>query len=79
MALRQLRLMGDEILSKESKEIKGLNERTLELIDDMFDTMYESGGCGLAAVQVGVLRRLFVVDGIYKSRYFREKRGADRR
>lgn len=62
MALRQLRLMGDEILSKESKEIKVLNERTLELIDDMFDTMYESGGCGLAAVQVGVLRRLFVVD-----------------
>ncbi len=62
MALRQLRLMGDEILSKQSKEIKELNERTLDLIDDMLDTMYESGGCGLAAVQVGVLKRIFVVD-----------------
>ncbi len=62
MALRQLRLEGDEILSKKSKEIKELNERTLSLIDDMFDTMYENGGCGLAAVQVGVLRRIFVVD-----------------
>lgn len=62
MALRQLRLEGDEILSKKSREVKELNERTLDLIDDMFETMYENSGCGLAAVQVGVLKRLFVVD-----------------
>lgn len=62
MALRQLRLNGDEILTKKSKTVRSVDLRTLDLIDDMFDTMYENAGCGLAAVQVGVLKRIFVVD-----------------
>ena len=52
MAVREVREMGDPILNKVCKEVKELNERTLELIDDMFDTMYETNGVGLAAPQV---------------------------
>lgn len=62
MALRTIRTEGDEILTKVSKEVKEVTPKITELIDDMFDTMYESDGCGLAAVQVGVLKRIFVVD-----------------
>ena len=62
MALRTIRVEGDEILNKVSKEVKELTPKISELIDDMFDTMYESEGCGLAAVQVGVLKRIFVID-----------------
>lgn len=62
MAVREVREMGDPILNKTCKEVKEMNERTLELIDDMFDTMYESGGVGLAAPQVGILKRICVID-----------------
>lgn len=62
MALRNIRKLGDEILEKRSREIKENNERLQELIDDMFETMYESDGVGLAAPQVGILKRLFVLD-----------------
>ena len=62
MAVREVRVMGDPILNKTCKELKEINERTLELIDDMFDTMYETNGVGLAAPQVGVLKRIVVID-----------------
>ena len=52
MAIRQIRTIGDEILTKPCKPVKEMNERTIELIEDMFETMYESNGCGLAAPQV---------------------------
>ena len=61
MAVRQIRIMGDEILTKKCKPVKAMNERTMELIEDMFETMYQANGCGLAAPQVGVLRRVCVV------------------
>lgn len=62
MALRNVREQGDAILEKISKDVKEMTPRTLELIEDMLDTMYEANGVGLAAVQVGVLKRIFVVD-----------------
>lgn len=62
MAIRQLRLEGDAILRKQSKEIKVISDRIKELAEDMVETMYDNNGVGLAAPQVGVLRRLFVVD-----------------
>ncbi len=62
MALRNVREAGDLILSKISKEVKEMTPRTSELIEDMLDTMYEANGVGLAAVQVGVLKRIFIVD-----------------
>ena len=54
--------MGDEVLRKPSKEIKEMTSRTMLLIEDMFDTMYEAYGVGLAAPQVGILKRLVVID-----------------
>ena len=62
MAIRQIRTIGDEILTKECKPVKEMNERTLELIEDMFETMYENNGVGLAAPQVGVRKRVVVID-----------------
>ena len=62
MALRQIRYDGDEILRKKCKEVKVMNDRTLTLIEDMFDTMYEANGVGLAAPQVGILKRIVVID-----------------
>lgn len=62
MALRNVREQGEAILGKISKEVKEITPRTVELIEDMLDTMYEANGVGLAAVQVGVLKRIFVVD-----------------
>ena len=62
MAVREVREMGDPILNKTCKEVKEVTERTLELIDDMFETMYETNGVGLAAPQVGILKRLVVID-----------------
>ncbi len=61
MALRQIRTIGDEILLKKSKEVKVVNDRIRELIEDMKETIVESNGVGLAAVQVGVLKRIFLV------------------
>jgi len=62
MALRNLRIEGDEILLKVSRPVTEMKDRYQELIDDMLETMYESEGVGLAAVQVGVLRRIVVID-----------------
>ena len=62
MAIRQIRVEGDEVLRKKSKEVKVFDEALSELIDDMFETMYEANGVGLAAPQVGILKRIFVVD-----------------
>jgi len=62
MAIRNVRQLGDEVLRKKSKEVKAVTPRVQELIDDMFDTMYETMGVGLAAPQVGVLKRIVVID-----------------
>ena len=62
MALRQIRTIGDPCLTKVCREVEEVNERTLTLIDDMLDTMYEAEGVGLAAPQVGVLKRIVVID-----------------
>ena len=62
MALREIRIEGDEILGKVSKEVREITPRIQELITDMWDTMHEAEGVGLAAVQVGVLKRIFVVE-----------------
>lgn len=62
MALRTIRTQGDPCLAKVCKPVEEVNERTLTLIDDMIDTMYEAEGVGLAAPQVGVLKRIVVID-----------------
>ncbi len=62
MALRNLRYEGDPILEKVSHPVKEMTPRLEELIDDMLETMYEENGVGLAAVQVGVLRRIVTID-----------------
>lgn len=62
MAIRNIREMGDDVLGKVCKEVTQMNYRTQILIEDMFDTMYEAGGVGLAAPQVGILKRIVVID-----------------
>lgn len=62
MALRTIREFGDEVLNKECKEVTKMTLRTQVLINDMLDTMYEAMGVGLAAPQVGVLKRIVVID-----------------
>ena len=62
MAIRTIREYGDEILKKKSREVEVIDERIQILIDDMIDTMHEFSGVGLAAVQVGVLKRILVID-----------------
>lgn len=62
MAIRQIRVAGDPILNKVCKQVKELTPMLDTLIEDMLDTMYESNGVGLAAPQVGILRRIAVVD-----------------
>lgn len=62
MAIRNIREIGDPVLNKVCKEVKEVTDRTRELIDDMFDTMYEANGVGLAAPQVGILKRIVVID-----------------
>lgn len=62
MAIREVREMGDEILTKTCKEVTKMTFRTKVLIEDMLDTMYEKMGVGLAAPQVGVLKRIVVID-----------------
>ena len=62
MALRNIREIGDPVLNKVCKEVKEITDRTKELIEDMFDTMYEADGVGLAAPQVGVLKRIVTID-----------------
>ncbi len=62
MAVREIRLEGDPILKKISREVTNIDERILTILDDMVETMYAADGLGLAAVQVGILRRLVVID-----------------
>ena len=62
MALRQIRIMGDKVLEKKCREVTEMTPRMKELIRDMLDTMYDAEGVGLAAPQVGVLRRIVVID-----------------
>ena len=62
MAIRQIRVLGDDILRKTSKEVKEMTPRMHTLVEDMYDTMYEAMGVGLAAPQVGILKRIVVID-----------------
>lgn len=62
MAIRTMRLEKDEILRKKSKEVEKIDEKIQTLIDDMIETMYKYNGVGLSAVQVGVLKRVVVID-----------------
>ena len=62
MAIRTIRLEGDEILKKKSRQVEEIDDRIKELLDDMIETMHKYNGVGLAAVQVGVLKRVIVID-----------------
>ena len=62
MAIRNLRYEGDEILKKKSREVEAIDEKLQILIDDMIETMHKYNGVGLAAVQVGILKRVIVID-----------------
>ncbi len=62
MALRTIRTMGDEILKKDCRDVIEMKPRLHQLVEDMLDTMYEAQGVGLAAPQVGVLRKIIVID-----------------
>ena len=62
MAIRNIRTIGDDVLRKKCKEVVEITNRELTLIEEMVDTMFEANGVGLAAPQVGVLKRIFVID-----------------
>lgn len=62
MAIRKIRVIGDECLTKVCKPVTEVTDRTKMLIKDMLDTMYDAGGVGLAAPQVGILKRIVVID-----------------
>ena len=62
MALRNIRIQGDEVLNKRCREVTEMTPRIRTLIDDMIETMHDANGVGLAACQVGILKRLVVID-----------------
>ena len=62
MTKRKIILVPDEILRKKSEKIEKITDKEKQLADDLFETMYSNNGIGLAAVQVGVLRRMIVID-----------------
>jgi len=62
MALRNIRIIGDEILTKKCRTVEEMTPKVQELIDDMYETMYDKMGVGLAASQVGILKRIVVID-----------------
>lgn len=62
MAIRNIREIGDSVLNKVCREVTKVDRKTLNLIDDMIETMYEANGVGLAAPQVGILKRIIVID-----------------
>ena len=62
MAIRKIRELGDEVLTKQCKDVTKVSLRTKILINDMLDTMYDAFGVGLAAPQVGILKRIVVID-----------------
>lgn len=83
MATRKILIIGDETLRKKSKPVEKFDERLAELIDDMYDTMKENHGAGISAVQVGVLRRVFITEADGKKIEFvnpviRKKRGKNK-
>ena len=62
MALRNIRKLGDDILRKKCRPVETIDERILTLLDDMAETMYDANGVGLAAPQIGILKRMVVID-----------------
>ena len=62
MAIREIRKEGDEILRKKSREVEVIDERVKELMNDMLETMHKANGVGISAVQVGILKRIVVID-----------------
>ncbi|MEG1311093.1 MAG: peptide deformylase [Romboutsia sp.] len=62
MAIRQIVQIGEPVLRKKSKKVEKIDEKIIQLLDDMADTMYEADGVGLAAPQVGILKRVVVID-----------------
>ena len=62
MAKRNIRHLGDDVLRKKSRTVETIDERIVQLLDDMAETMYDSEGVGLAAPQVGILKRIAVID-----------------
>ena len=62
MAIRQIVQIGDPVLRKKSKVVEKIDEKIIQLLDDMADTMYHADGVGLAAPQVGILKRVVVID-----------------
>lgn len=62
MAIRNIRIIGDPILNKKAREVEKIDNRILQLLDDMEETMRDANGLGLAAPQIGILKRLVVVD-----------------
>lgn len=62
MAIRNLRFLGDELLRKNSRKVEKIDDRIQTLIDDMLETMHKNNGVGLAAPQVGILKRVVVID-----------------
>ena len=62
MAIRKIRTMGDKILTKKCRQVEEVTPRIRQLVEDMLDTMYDACGVGLAAPQVGVLKRIVVID-----------------
>ena len=84
MAIREVREIGDEILTKKCKDVPKMTLRTKILIGDMLETMYDKCGVGLAAPQVGVLKKIVVIDVgegpivLINPENHRDVRGADR-
>ena len=70
MAIRTIREEGDEILRKKSKQVEVVDDKIRELVNDMIETMHKYNGVGLAAVQVGVLKRVIVIDTYEKGEQF---------
>ena len=62
MAIRSIRQDGDEVLKKKSREVDRINDKIITLLQDMAETMYQANGLGLAAPQVGILKRVVVID-----------------
>jgi peptide deformylase len=62
MGIRIIRALGDEILRKKSRVVENIDDRTLDLLEDMAETMYKAEGAGLAAPQIGILKRIAVID-----------------
>ena len=79
MALRTIRIQGDPVLTKKCREITEITPKIRELAEDMLDTMYEANGVGLAGPQVGVLKRIVVIDIGEGPGDLRDFRRADRR